>query len=91
MAFKEETQCLRFSGSIKRFINVRIPLPNSPFEHAWYKFYAYLRPESLADGWNRERILFEFNKNKIPVYSGSCSEIYLEKCMKNNLDKSLKI
>ena len=87
---KRKDNAYALAKALKDFSSIRIPMPKAPFEHAWYKFYAYLRPESLADGWNRERILFEFNKNKIPVYSGSCSEIYLEKCMKTYLDKQFR-
>ncbi len=87
---KRKENAYALAKALKDFRNIRIPIPKAPFEHAWYKFYAYLRPEFLADGWNRERILFEFNKNKIPVYSGSCSEIYLEKCMKTYLDKHFR-
>jgi dTDP-4-amino-4,6-dideoxygalactose transaminase len=47
--------------------------------HAYYKFYAYINPEMLADGWDREKIIQEIIKVGIPCGSGSCSEIYLEK------------
>ena len=47
--------------------------------HAQYKFYAYVRPENLAPGWNRDRIIGEINAAGVPCYQGSCSEVYLEK------------
>lgn len=47
--------------------------------HAHYKCYAYVRPEALAPGWSRDRILEEINKLGVPCYQGSCSEVYLEK------------
>ena len=47
--------------------------------HASYKFYAYVRPEYLADGWSRDRIIEEINVLGVPCYQGSCSEVYLEK------------
>ena len=47
--------------------------------HAYYKFYAYVRPENLADGWSRDKIISEISANGVPVYQGSCSEVYLEK------------
>jgi len=47
--------------------------------HAWYKCYAYVRPENLRSGWSRDRILEEVNARGVPCYQGSCSEIYLEK------------
>ncbi len=47
--------------------------------HAQYKFYAYIRPENLAPGWNRDRIIEVINAEGVPCYQGSCSEVYLEK------------
>lgn len=47
--------------------------------HAQYKFYAYVRPENLAPGWSRDRIIEAINAQGVPCYQGSCSEVYLEK------------
>ncbi|EAQ70085.1 pyridoxal-phosphate-dependent aminotransferase/ DegT/DnrJ/EryC1/StrS protein family [Synechococcus sp. RS9909] len=58
---------------------VRVPLPPEGITHAWYKFYAFVKPEALADGWSRDRILSEIASLGYPALSGSCSEIYLEK------------
>jgi dTDP-4-amino-4,6-dideoxygalactose transaminase len=46
--------------------------------HANYKFYAYVRPEYLREGWTRDRIISEINAKNIPCFQGSCSEVYLE-------------
>ena len=62
---------------------VRVPLPPEHLTHAWYKFYAFVEPEALADGWNRDRILSEIGALGYPALSGSCSEIYLEKCFQD--------
>jgi len=62
---------------------VRVPLPPEHLTHAWYKFYAFVRPEALADGWSRDRILSEIAALGYPALSGSCSEIYLEKCFQD--------
>jgi dTDP-4-amino-4,6-dideoxygalactose transaminase len=48
-------------------------------EHAHYKCYAYVRPERLAPGWSRDRIIEAINAEGVPCYQGSCSEVYLEK------------
>jgi dTDP-4-amino-4,6-dideoxygalactose transaminase len=47
--------------------------------HAQYKFYAYVRPDNLASGWSRDRIIDAINAQGVPCYQGSCSEVYLEK------------
>ena len=62
---------------------VRVPLPPEHITHAWYKFYAFVQPEALADGWSRDRILSEIAALGYPALSGSCSEIYLEKCFQD--------
>jgi len=47
--------------------------------HAFYKFYVYIKPEFLNEGWSRDRIIEEMNQSGVPCFSGSCSEVYLEK------------
>ncbi len=58
---------------------LRIPMPPSHIQHAWYKFYAFVRPDMLKSGWDRDRLVAEINTQGVPCYMGSCSEIYLEK------------
>lgn len=48
-------------------------------EHAKYKHYLFIRPEYLAAGWSRDRIIEEIIARGVPCYQGSCSEVYLEK------------
>jgi len=62
---------------------VRVPLPPEGLTHAWYKFYAFVKPEALGDGWSRDRIIAEIIDLGFPALSGSCSEIYLEKCFQD--------
>lgn len=47
--------------------------------NANYKFYAYVQEQNLAPGWSRDRIIDAINKEGVPCYQGSCSEVYLEK------------
>lgn len=47
--------------------------------HARYKFYVFVRPEALSEGWTRDRIVEEVCARGIPCFQGSCSEIYLER------------
>jgi dTDP-4-amino-4,6-dideoxygalactose transaminase len=58
---------------------VRLPVAPPGVQHAWYKFNAFIRPEALARGWGRDRIMSEINAAGVPCYSGSCAEVYLEK------------
>lgn len=47
--------------------------------HAYYRLYAYIRPDNLKDGWDRDRIVSEAASRGVPVMQGSCGEVYLEK------------
>ena len=62
---------------------VRVPTLQMESRHAWYKYYAYVRPENLKDGWNRDRITAEISSAGVPCMQGSCSEMYLEKAFEN--------
>ena len=53
------------------------------FWNAYYKFYCYVEEKNFKDGWNRDRFVNELNKLGFPAFSGTCSQIYLEKCFKN--------
>lgn len=57
---------------------MRIPIPNTQIEHAYYTYYVFVKPEELKTGWNRDRIMEAINAENIPCLVGSCSEIYLE-------------
>ena len=61
------------------FPALRVPETPENIAHAHYKCYAYIRPDQLADGWSRDRIIVEINALGVPCYQGSCSEVYLEK------------
>ncbi len=51
--------------------------------HGYYKLYVYVQPNNLPQGWSRDRIIAEINALKVPCYSGSASEVYLEKAFDN--------
>ncbi len=57
---------------------LRVPVPPQSLTHAYYRFYAFVRPEAMADSWSRDRILAEIAEAGLPAFSGSCSEIYKE-------------
>ena len=47
--------------------------------HAYYKYYVFVKQELLREDWNRDRIIDAVTKAGVPCFSGSCSEVYLEK------------
>ena len=68
---------------LKNLPLLRIPMPEKNITHAWYRFYCYLNSRYLSSNWNRDRIIEEIKELGVDVFSGSCSEIYLEKCFKD--------
>jgi dTDP-4-amino-4,6-dideoxygalactose transaminase len=52
-------------------------------KHAEYKHYMFVKPQQLADGWSRDRIVNEIVERGVPCFQGSCSEVYLEKAFDN--------
>ncbi|KXI27544.1 DegT/DnrJ/EryC1/StrS family aminotransferase [Paraglaciecola hydrolytica] len=58
---------------------LRVPSIPAYIEHAAYKCYVFVEPSQLKTGWNRDRIIDAINQQQVPCFSGSCSEVYLEK------------
>lgn len=70
----------RLTAAMAPYANaVRVPLPEDGFTHAYYRLYAYVRADGLRDGWTRDRIVAETMARGVPLYQGSCSEVYLER------------
>jgi len=63
----------------REFSCIRMPKIPEHIEHANYKFYVFVEPDNLNEGWSRDRIIEALNAEGIPVMQGSCSEVYLEK------------
>lgn len=53
--------------------------PSSDYVHAAYKCYVQVNVDALPEGWSRDRIMQEISGLGVPCFSGSCSEVYLEK------------
>ncbi|HVF93162.1 MAG TPA: DegT/DnrJ/EryC1/StrS aminotransferase family protein [Sphingomonas sp.] len=57
---------------------LRLIEPAPGIGNAYYKFYAFVRPERLRPGWNRDEIIEACNARGVPCQAGTCPEIYLE-------------
>ena len=66
-----------------KFNCIRIVKVPDYIEHAEYKHYMFVKPEHLAEGWDRDRIVNEIVEQGVPCFQGSCSEVYLEKAFDN--------
>ncbi|MCG5516398.1 DegT/DnrJ/EryC1/StrS family aminotransferase [Ectothiorhodospira sp. 9100] len=58
---------------------LRVPVPPPEVGHACYKFYAFVRPEALPSGWDRDRVVSECQAQGVSCLQGGCSEMYREK------------
>lgn len=58
---------------------IRVTVPAEHVGHSYYKYYFFLRPERLRCEWSRDRIMSLITSHGVPCFSGSCSEMYLEK------------
>lgn len=76
---------LRIWETCRQFDALHVPVfdESEGSVHAYYKCYVKVRPERLAEGWSRDRIINEIVARGVPCYQGSCSEVYLEKAFDN--------
>jgi dTDP-4-amino-4,6-dideoxygalactose transaminase len=70
---------------------LRVTEPPDHLVHSYYKYYVFVRPEELSVGWTRDRIIAAIAAEGIPCFSGSCSEIYLEKAFTPKLRPSERL
>lgn len=58
---------------------LRVPGIPEYIHHAAYKCYVFVEPDELAEGWGRDRIMNELAAMGVPCFTGTCSEVYLER------------
>lgn len=76
---KRNVNAALIKEALAQFSCVRLVVVPNYIQHAQYKYYAFVKPECLAEGWTRDRIVDEINALGVPCFQGSCSEVYLEK------------
>lgn len=70
--------------SFSRFKAFRVTETPADIFHSYYKYYVFVRPETLKDDWDRDRIMNCISGQGIPCFSGICGEVYLEKAFEGN-------
>lgn len=70
-------------NAARQLPGLRVPDIPDYITHAAYKCYVFVDPTVLKNGWNRDRIMNEIVARGVPAFSGSCSEVYLEKAFDN--------
>lgn len=76
---KRRAHATRLRSGLADLPGLRVPAPPAHIDHAYYKFYVFLDLARLQTGWTRERIIETITAAGVPCFSGSCSEVYLEK------------
>lgn len=74
---------MKILETAKKLSGLLVPSLPSDIDHAWYKCYAFVDQGKLKEGWTRDRIIDEIVERGVPCFSGSCSEVYLEKAFEN--------
>ena len=87
---KRQANASKIWGTAKRCRGLRAPDLPSHIEHAAYKCYLFVKYAELKPDWNRDRIMLEINALGVSCFSGSCSEVYLEKAFDNTKYRPLE-
>ena len=69
----------QLTSYFKNIPALRVTIPNKNIDHAYYKYYVFVRNKLLKPGWTRDKIVQAINKEGVPCFTGSCSEVYKEK------------
>ncbi len=69
----------QLTAAFRKVPALRVTEPPADVDHAYYKYYTFVRPQLLKPDWSRDRLLSAIAAEGVPCFSGSCSEIYLEK------------
>jgi hypothetical protein len=67
------------TASFAELPGLRVTRPPAHVRHSYYKYDAFVCPDALRTGWNRDRILAEIVARGVPCFSGTCGELYLQK------------
>ncbi|MBM9520881.1 DegT/DnrJ/EryC1/StrS aminotransferase family protein [Desulforhopalus vacuolatus] len=76
---KRRANAAKLTECFTNLPGLRVTLPGDEIFHSYYKYYVFVRPDMLKEGWDRDRIMNEVMNMGVPCFSGSCSEIYREK------------
>ena len=76
---KRNANMVRIQAEFEHSPYFTVAKPSSDYVHAAYKCYVQVNVDALPADWSRDRIISEINTLGMPCFSGSCSEVYLEK------------
>ncbi|MDA7568190.1 DegT/DnrJ/EryC1/StrS aminotransferase family protein [Emcibacteraceae bacterium] len=76
----------KYSQVINQYEFVRDHSPGNDIYHSYYRYYAFWSHETVT----RDDFINLCSQHEIPVFQGSCSEVYLEKAFLNTEAKPQK-
>ena len=80
---RRQAHCHALWEAGRRLPGLRVPALPEAVAHAGYKGYVFVEPAALNAGWSRDRIMNAMVERGVPCFSGSCSEVYLERCFQD--------
>lgn len=76
---KRNANMVRIQAEFEKSPYFTVPKASNDYVHAAYKCYVQVNVDALPERWSRDRIMAEISAQAVPCFSGSCSEVYLEK------------
>ncbi len=73
---KRRRNAAMLDKSLDELAAVRVTVPPAHIEHAYYKYYFFLKPQALKAGWDRSRVIAAIAEKGIPCSPGTSGEIY---------------
>lgn len=72
-----------WARALNQVRGLRVPMAPADFGHAFYKFYFYLDAPADRAGQLRGEIMKRATEEGLRLFSGSCSEMYLEEAFRD--------
>ncbi len=76
---RRRTHAASLDAGLADLPGLRVTVPPPGVRHAYYKYSLFVRPEELAPGWTRDRVMASVEAEGVPCFQGACAEIYREK------------
>ncbi len=80
---KRRANAMILDGALQGLNSVTVPRVPAHLTHAYYKYYFFVNPAALKDGWTRERICNALIARGVPARVGACPDIAREKAFAN--------
>ena len=75
---RRRAHAARLNDACRDLAALRITEPPGHVGHAYYKWYAFVRPERLRPGWDRDAVAAALQARGVPAMQGICPEVYRE-------------